>query len=206
MALFGGQTMGKGVGFKVLTKKGLTGPFLKSSVLKGIEMGLIPLKAKLYDMEGERYVVAADLVGEELDHPPGRAKAAPVKKSTGKPKAEAKLELAPEKKPGPPPKKQVKLPKGKAAPKQVNLPKPRAKGAEVDAITAAADTQHGTAETKITKEDAMDITAEEIAAAVAATAPKPKSKDAVRQINEVGELTSIKELILLEDEELDKGE
>lgn len=192
--------MGKGVGFKVLTKKGLTGPFLKSSVLKGIEMGLIPLKAKLYDMEGERYVVAADLVGEELDHPPTKAK-----KPTSKAKPE-KLELAPEKKPAPPPKKQVKLPKGKAAPKQVNLPKPRAKTAEVDAITAAAETQHGTAETKITKEDAMEITAEEIAAAVAATAPKPKSKDAARQINEVGELTSIKELILLEDEHLDKEE
>jgi len=194
--------MGKGVGFKVLTKKGLTGPFLKASVLKGIEMGLVPLKAKLYDMEGERYVVAADLVGEELDQSPAKAKAAPVKKSTGKPK----LELAPEKKPAPPPKKQVKLPKGKAAPKQVSLPKPRARGGEVDAITAAAETQHGTAETKITKEDAMDITAEEIAAAVAASAPKPKSKEAARQINEVGELTSIRELILLEDESLDKDE
>ncbi len=189
--------MGKGVGFKVLTKKGLTGPFLKSSVLKGIEMGLIPLKAKLYDMEGERYVVAADLVGEELDLPPAKAKKATAK-------APEKLELAPEKKPAPPPKKQVKLPKGKAAPRAVKLPKPRV--LEVDAITAAADTQHGTAETKITKEDAMDITAEEIAAAVAATAPKPKSKDAARQINEVGELTSIKELILLEDEQLDKDE
>jgi hypothetical protein len=199
MALFGGQTMGKGVGFKVLTKKGLTGPFLKSSVLKGIEMGLIPLKAKLYDMEGERYVVAADLVGEELDHPPAKAKKATAK-------APEKLELAPEKKPAPPPKKQVKLPKGKQTPRQVSLPKPRSKGPEVDAITAAADTQHGTAETKISKEDAMDITAEEIAAAVAATAPKPKSKDAARQINEVGELTSIKELILLEDEQLDKDE
>lgn len=197
--------MGKGVGFKVLTKKGLTGPFLKASVLKGIEMGLVPLKAKLYDMEGERYVVAADLVGEELDHAPAKTKAAPTKNPTGKPKAEAKLELAPEK-PKQPAKKQVKLPKGKSAPKQVNLPKPRAKGSEVDAITAAADTQHGTAETKITKADAMDITAEEIAAAVAATAPKPKSKDAARQINEVGELTSIKELILLEDEQLDKDE
>lgn len=190
--------MGKGVGFKVLTKKGLTGPFLKSSVLKGIEMGLIPLKAKLYDMEGERYVVAADLVGEELDHPPAKAKKATAK-------TPEKLELAPEKKPAPP-KKQVRLPKGKQAPRQVNLPKPRSKGPEVDAITAAAETQHGTAETKITKEDAMDITAEEIAAAVAATAPKPKSKDAARQINEVGELTSIKELILLEEEELDKDE
>jgi hypothetical protein len=191
--------MGKGVGFKVLTKKGLTGPFLKSSVLKGIEMGLIPLKAKLYDMEGERYVVAAELVGEELDLPPAKAKKATAK-------AQEKLELAPEKKPAPPPKKQVKLPKGKAAPKQVNLPKPRVKASEVDAITAAAETQHGTAETKITKEDAMDITAEEIAAAVAATAPKPKSKDAARQINEVGELTSIKELILLEEDELDKDD
>jgi hypothetical protein len=197
--------MGKGVGFKVLTKKGLTGPFLKASVLKGIEMGLVPLKAKLYDMEGERYVVAADLVGEELDHSPAKAKAAPARKSTGRPKAEAKLELAPEK-PKQPAKKQVKLPKGKAAPKQVSLPKPRARGAEVDAITAAAETQHGTAETKITKEDAMDITAEEIAAAVAASAPKPKSKEAARQINEVGELTSIRELILLEDESRDQDE
>ncbi|CAG0956749.1 hypothetical protein PLCT2_00514 [Planctomycetaceae bacterium] len=195
--------MGKGVGFKVLTKKGLTGPFLKASVLKGIEMGLVPLKAKLYDMEGERYVVAADLVGEELDHAPPKAKAAPTKKPTGKPKAEAKLELAPEKSKAPA-KKQVKLPKVKQLPKSIKLPK--ARESEVDAMTAAADTQHGTAETKITKADAMDITAEEIAAAVAATAPKPKSKDAARQINEVGELTSIKELILLEDEELDNKE
>jgi len=190
--------MGKGVGFKVLTKKGLTGPFLKASVLKGIEMGLVPLKAKLYDMEGERYVVAADLVGEELDHPPAKAKLA--KKPTGKPK-EAKLELAPEK-PKAPEKKQVKLPKSKQAPKNVRLPKPRQ--LEVDAITAAADTQHGTSETRISREDAMAITAAEIAQAAAAAAPKPKSKDAARQINEVGELTSIKELILLEDETLDK--
>ncbi len=195
--------MGKGVGFKVLTKKGLTGPFLKASVLKGIEMGLVPLKAKLYDMEGERYVVAADLVGEELDHAPPKAKAAPTKKPTGKPKAEAKLEVAAEQ-PKPPAKKQVKLPKVKQLPKSIKLPK--ARESEVDAMTAAADTQHGTAETKITKADAMDITAEEIAAAVAATAPKPKSKDAVRQVNEVGELTSIRELILLEEDNLDKDD
>jgi hypothetical protein len=194
--------MGKGIGYKVLTKKGLTGPFLKASVLKGIEMGLVPLKAKLYDMESERYVVAADLVGEELDHPPAKAKA-PAKKATGK--AEAKAPPAAEK-PKEPAKKQVKLPKGKQAPKNVKLPKPRAKESDVDPITAAADTHLGTTETRISKEDAMAITPEEIAQAAANAAPKPKSKDAARQINEVGELTSIKELILLEDEEPDKDE
>jgi hypothetical protein len=52
----------------------------------------------------------------------------------------------------------------------------------------------------VTREDAMAITKEEIAAAAAAVAPTPKSKDATKQINEVGQLTSISEMILLEDD------
>ncbi len=180
--------MGKGIGFKVLMKKGLSTPYMKSSILKGIEMGLIPLKARLYDMEGERYVIAADLVGEELDHPP-----APKVKAAAK--TEARLTLAEDapKAPAKAGKKSLKLPRGKAAPKQVSLPKPRKKESEVDAVTAGAQTQLGTVQTVITPAD--------VKAASEAAQPKPNSRDAVRQISEVGELTSIKSLILLEDDE-----
>lgn len=57
------------IGFKVLTKHGLKGPFKKSSVLKAITGAMIPLKARLLDLETGRYLSAAELVGEQSDPP-----------------------------------------------------------------------------------------------------------------------------------------
>jgi hypothetical protein len=55
------------IGFKVLTKDGLKGPFKKSSILKAITTAQIPLQARLLDLETGRYLSAAELVGEDLD-------------------------------------------------------------------------------------------------------------------------------------------
>jgi hypothetical protein len=57
------------IGFKVLTKQGLKGPFRKSSVLKAITSAMIPLQARLLDLETGRYLSAAELVGEKADPP-----------------------------------------------------------------------------------------------------------------------------------------
>ncbi|MCA8946002.1 MAG: hypothetical protein KDB29_07235 [Planctomycetes bacterium] len=53
------------IGFKVLTKQGLKGPFKKSSILKAITSAEIPLQARLLDLETGRYLSAAELVGEQ---------------------------------------------------------------------------------------------------------------------------------------------
>jgi hypothetical protein len=60
------------IGFKVLTKDGLKGPFKKSSILKAITAAQIPLQARLLDLETGRYLSAAELVGEDVDR--GRPK------------------------------------------------------------------------------------------------------------------------------------
>ncbi len=57
------------IGFKVLTKNGLKGPFKKSSLLKAITSALIPLQARVLDLETGRYLSAAELVGEQVDPP-----------------------------------------------------------------------------------------------------------------------------------------
>ncbi|MCA8916410.1 MAG: hypothetical protein KDB90_13450 [Planctomycetes bacterium] len=57
------------IGFKVLTKDGLKGPYKKSSILKGITTAQIPLQARLLDLETGRYLSAAELVGEQPDPP-----------------------------------------------------------------------------------------------------------------------------------------
>lgn len=57
------------IGFKVLTKHGLKGPFQKSSLLKAITSAMIPLQARLLDLETGRYLSAAELVGELPDPP-----------------------------------------------------------------------------------------------------------------------------------------
>jgi hypothetical protein len=54
------------IGFKVLTKDGLKGPFKKSSILKAITTAQIPLQARLLDLETGRYMSAAELVGEDV--------------------------------------------------------------------------------------------------------------------------------------------
>ena len=51
------------IGFKILTKHGLKGPFHKSSILKAITAAQIPLQARLLDLETGRYLSAAELVG-----------------------------------------------------------------------------------------------------------------------------------------------
>lgn len=57
------------IGFKILTKQGLKGPYRKSSILKAITTAQIPLQARLLDLETGRYMSAAELVGEQLDQP-----------------------------------------------------------------------------------------------------------------------------------------
>lgn len=55
------------IGFKVLTKDGLKGPFQKSSIIKAITSAQIPLSARLLDLETGKYLYAADLVGEKME-------------------------------------------------------------------------------------------------------------------------------------------
>ena len=55
------------IGFKVLTKQGLRGPFKKSSIIKAITGAEIPLQARLLDLETGLYLSAAELVGEMVD-------------------------------------------------------------------------------------------------------------------------------------------
>ena len=55
------------IGFKVLTKQGLRGPFKKSSIIKAITSAEIPLQARLLDLETGLYLSAAELVGEKVD-------------------------------------------------------------------------------------------------------------------------------------------
>ncbi|MCA8916409.1 MAG: hypothetical protein KDB90_13445 [Planctomycetes bacterium] len=54
-------------GYKVLSKDGLKGPFKKSSILKAITSAMLPLQARLLDLQTGRYVMAAELVGEQID-------------------------------------------------------------------------------------------------------------------------------------------
>lgn len=58
------------IGYKVLTKHGLKGPYKKSSILKAITSAQIPLQARLLDLETGRYLSAAELVGENVDPEP----------------------------------------------------------------------------------------------------------------------------------------
>ena len=69
------------IGFKVLTKDGLKGPFKKSSILKAITRAEIPLQARLLDLETGRYLSAGDLVGEQPDPPEIIRDAAPATES-----------------------------------------------------------------------------------------------------------------------------
>ena len=58
------------IGYKILTKQGLKGPYLKSSILKAITSAQIPLQARLLDLETGRYMSAAERVGENVDPEP----------------------------------------------------------------------------------------------------------------------------------------
>lgn len=50
--------------YKVLVKGELRGPFKESSIINGIRAGMLPLSAKLLDMESGEYVMAKQLVAE----------------------------------------------------------------------------------------------------------------------------------------------
>jgi hypothetical protein len=108
------------IGYKVLSKEGLKGPFKKSSIVKAITSATLPLQARLLDLSTGRYIFAAELVGEQID--PRETTHTPPKQQ-----AEDGLELAEDAKPevietprvilkGKIPLKKLKLPK---------LPKPR---------------------------------------------------------------------------------
>jgi hypothetical protein len=56
------------IGYKVLCQDGLKGPFKKSSILKAISSAIVPLQARLFELHTGRYVLAAELVGEHIDH------------------------------------------------------------------------------------------------------------------------------------------
>lgn len=55
------------IGYKVLSKDGLKGPFKKSSILKAITTATLPLQARLLDLQTGMYIRAAELVGEEIE-------------------------------------------------------------------------------------------------------------------------------------------
>ncbi len=82
------------IGFKVMTKDGLRGPFQKASILKAIETGVVPLKAKLLDLQANRMILAADLVGVELDSKAEKAEAAVKPEAKAKPKVPPALKPA----------------------------------------------------------------------------------------------------------------
>lgn len=54
----------KSKAYKVLVKGELKGPFKESSIINGIRAGMLPLTAKLMDLETGEYVMAKQLVAE----------------------------------------------------------------------------------------------------------------------------------------------
>ncbi|MCB9933139.1 MAG: hypothetical protein H6841_06945 [Planctomycetes bacterium] len=69
------------IGFKILTKDGLKGPYQKSSIIKAITSAQIPLQARLLDLETGKYLSAAELVGEQVDARKPAEKSAPTDNS-----------------------------------------------------------------------------------------------------------------------------
>lgn len=55
----------KGKFYKVLVKGELKGPFKESSIINGLRAGMLPLRAKLLDLETGEYIEARKLVGEK---------------------------------------------------------------------------------------------------------------------------------------------
>jgi hypothetical protein len=115
------------IGYKVLSKDGLKGPFKKSSIIKAITSAMLPLQAKLLEMHTGRYVFAAELVGEQID--PRQVTHAPPKPELLNQMAEQPLpaqpltldEEAPVKEDTP----RVVLMLGKMPLKRARLPRPR---------------------------------------------------------------------------------
>ena len=54
----------KNKAYKVLVKGELKGPFKESSIINGIRAGMLPLSAKLLDIETGEYIMAKQLVAE----------------------------------------------------------------------------------------------------------------------------------------------
>lgn len=52
-------------GYKVLVKGELKGPFKESTIINGIRAGMLPLTARLLDLETGQYIEARKLVGEK---------------------------------------------------------------------------------------------------------------------------------------------
>lgn len=52
-------------GYKVLVKGELKGPFRESSLINGIRAGMLPLSAKLLDLDSGEYIEARKLVGDQ---------------------------------------------------------------------------------------------------------------------------------------------
>ena len=51
--------------FKVLVKGELKGPFKETSIINGIRSGMVPLSAKLLEIETGNYIMARDLVNDQ---------------------------------------------------------------------------------------------------------------------------------------------
>lgn len=51
--------------YKVLVKGELKGPFKESSIVNGIRAGMLPLKARLLDLETGKYIEARKLINDE---------------------------------------------------------------------------------------------------------------------------------------------
>jgi hypothetical protein len=51
--------------YKVLVRGELKGPFKESSIINGIRAGMLPLSARLLDLETGEYLEARKLVGDE---------------------------------------------------------------------------------------------------------------------------------------------
>jgi hypothetical protein len=57
----------KAKAYKVLVKGELRGPFKESSIINGIRSGMVPLSAKLLDIDTGDYIMARELVGEKTE-------------------------------------------------------------------------------------------------------------------------------------------
>jgi hypothetical protein len=109
------------IGYKVLSKDGLKGPFKKSSILKAITTATLPLQARLLDLSTGLYIRAAELVGEEIEKaPPALELVAQVEAESPQPEPAAAAPAVPPKEERP----RVIL-SGKVPLKRVRLPNPR---------------------------------------------------------------------------------
>jgi hypothetical protein len=129
------------IGYKVLSRDGLKGPFKKSSIIKAITSAMLPLQAKLLEIHTGRYVFAAELVGEQIDPRASRTSARPEARegrqvTNAQPKPELLNQMAEQSLPAQPltldeeaPAKEdtprVVLMLGKMPLKKARLPRPR---------------------------------------------------------------------------------